>query len=328
MSLRTAVLQLYVYSGTSGSNTASDLKYTIEKEIIDGDTKILFEVGELVRDYIDITFNNDYVCNTKWVTAITTLYDENNEIYTYSNPVSNSYIALNGYGYFEDEINPQLSTDALVSSNYMYIPESTTSKIPLWAEGVGKVIIDSTTTQITDSGNSNQKIQYITIPADSSTIKVYATDDHTLKKTINITNVCEPKFTPYKITFINKFGAYENLWFFKKSTENLSVTDEKFKRNTINNSTVTYNTYEGQQERYNVNGLTSLSLNTGFVNEDLNQTIEELFLSENVWIRYESKTQPIIPKSKSFVFKTSVNDRLINHTVDFEFAFNKINNVR
>ena len=328
MSLRTAVLQLYVYSGTSGSNTSSDLKYTIEKEIINGDTKILFVGGELVRDYIDLTFNNDYVCNTKWVTATTTLYDENNEIFTYSNPVNNNYLALNGYGYFEDEINPQLSTDALVSSNYMYIPESTTSKIAVWAEGVGKIIIDSTTTQITDSGNSNQKIQYITIPANSSTIKVYATDDHTLKKTINITNVCEPKFTPYKITFINKHGAYENIWFFKKSTESLSVTDEKFKRNTINNSTVTYNTYEGQQERYNVNGLTSLSLNTGFVNEDLNQTIEELFLSENVWIRYESKTQPIIPKSKSFVFKTSLNDKLINHTIDFEFAFNKINNVR
>ena len=328
MSLRTAILQLYVYSGTEGAQTSSDLKYTIEKEIIDGDTKILFEIGELVRDYIDITFNNDYVCNTKWVTAITTLYDENNEIFTYSNPVTNHYVALNGYGYFEDEINPQLSTDALVSSTYMYIPESTTSKIGVWAEGVGKVTIDGSDTEITDNGNSNQKIQYVTIPANSSTIQVYDTHDSSILKTINITNVCEPKFTPYKITFVNKLGAYENIWFFKKSTESLSVTDEKFKRNTINNSTVTYNTYEGQQERYNVNGLTSLSLNTGFVNEDLNKTIEELFLSENVWIRYENKTQPIIPKSKSFVFKTKLNDKLINHTVDFEFAFNKINNVR
>lgn len=328
MSLRTAILQLYVYSGTEGAQTASDLKYTIEKEIIDGDTKILFEIGELVRDYIDITFNDDYVCNTKWVTAITTLYDENNEIFTYSNPVTNHYVALNGYGYFEDEINPQLSTDALVSSTYMYIPESTTSKIGVWAEGVGKVTIDGSDTEITDNGNSNQKIQYVTIPANSSTIQVYDTHDSSILKTINITNVCEPKYTPYKITFVNKYGAYENIWFFKKSTESLSVTDEKFKRNTINNSTVTYNTYEGQQERYNVNGLTSISLNTGFVNEDLNKTIEELFLSENVWIRYENKTQPIIPKSKSFVFKTKLNDKLINHTVDFEFAFNKINNVR
>ena len=252
MSLRTAVLQLYVYSGTEGSQTASDLKYTIEKEIIDGDTKILFEIGELVRDYIDITFNDDYVCKTKWVTAITTLYDENNEIFTYSNPVTNHYVALNGYGYFEDEINPQLSTDALVSSNYMYIPESTTSKIPIWAEAVGKVVVDSTTTEITDSGNSNQKIQYVNIPANSSSIKVYDIHDSSILKTITITNVCEPKFTPYKITFVNKYGAYENIWFFKKSTESLSVTDEKFKRNTINNSTVTYNTYEGHQERYNV----------------------------------------------------------------------------
>ena len=45
-------------------------------------------------------------------------------------------------------------------------------------------------------------------------------------------------------------------------------------------------------------------------------------------IRYDGKTLPIIPKSKSFVQKSSVNDKLINYTVDFEFAFNKINNVR
>ena len=27
-------------------------------------------------------------------------------------------------------------------------------------------------------------------------------------------------------------------------------------------------------------------------------------------------------------FKTSLNDRLINHTIEFEFGFDKINNVR
>ena len=62
--------------------------------------------------------------------------------------------------------------------------------------------------------------------------------------------------------------------------------------------------------------------------EDANSTIEELFLSKNVWIRFENKTLPVIPTSKDFTFKTSLNDKLINHTIDFEFAFNKINNVR
>ena len=56
--------------------------------------------------------------------------------------------------------------------------------------------------------------------------------------------------------------------------------------------------------------------------------IEELFLSEKVWIRYDGLTLPIIPTSKSLTFKTSVNDRLANYTVNFDFAFNKINNVR
>jgi len=60
----------------------------------------------------------------------------------------------------------------------------------------------------------------------------------------------------------------------------------------------------------------------------MNQTIEELFLSENVWIRYEGKTLPVMPKSKQLLYKTSLNDKLINYTIEFNFAFDKINNVR
>ena len=73
---------------------------------------------------------------------------------------------------------------------------------------------------------------------------------------------------------------------------------------------------------------TAISLNTGFIKEDAKETIEELFLSENVFIRFENKTLPIHPVSKSFIHKTSLNDKLINYSVDFEFAFDKINNVR
>ncbi len=83
-----------------------------------------------------------------------------------------------------------------------------------------------------------------------------------------------------------------------------------------------------QEERYNTNAKKSISLNTGFINEDSNTSIEELFLSEQVWIRYGSQTLPVIPKTKSLTFKTSVNDRLANYKVDFDFAFNAINNVR
>jgi hypothetical protein len=106
------------------------------------------------------------------------------------------------------------------------------------------------------------------------------------------------------------------------------VSDELFKRNIINASTVTYATSETQNQRYNVNGKTRLTLNTGFIKEDMNQTIEELFLTENAWIEYEGNVLPIIPASKSMTFKTSLNDRLTDYTIDFEFGFDKINNIR
>ena len=330
MALKSVTIKLYIYSGTEGVYTDSDLKYTISKDRISTNSNITIEIANLVRDYLDTTFNDDYLGFTKWVTVSQTLYNSETglEYAQGASPVVNSYLALDGYGYFEDEINPQLSTNALYSSNNMYLPEGVAGKFPIFAEGVGKVIIDSVTTEITDSTNSNQKIQYLTIPANSNSIEIYDTDDATLLKTVTVNNVCEPKYTPYKVTFINKLGALQDLYFFKKSTETFSVTDEKYKRNNIVASTISYNTYSGQQQRQNVNGTTSLSLNTGYVKEDFNSAIEELFLSENAWIRFEGKTLPIIAKTKSYTEKTVLNDRLINHTVDFDFAFNKINNVR
>ena len=74
--LKTANLEIYIYSGTSGSYSDSDLKYTLQKEIISGETKIVFEFAELVRDYLTMTFNNDYTSVTVWVTTIATLIDE------------------------------------------------------------------------------------------------------------------------------------------------------------------------------------------------------------------------------------------------------------
>lgn len=328
MAISTAQLSLYIYTGTSGSYTSSDLKYTIQKERINADDIINFEVSELIRDYIDVNFNNDYLSKCVWVTAITNLFDENNQPYTYSNPQNDTYLALDGYGYFEDEVNPELSRNALITANNIYLPEGTTGKLPIFAEGVGKITIDGSDTEITDDGNTNQKIQYVTIPADSSTVQVYDTNDSTLLKTISVTNICEPKFTPYKITFVNKYGAFQDLYMFKKSMENLNVTDERFRRNTIVNNTTSYATNAAQSERYNVNAQTSLTVNTGFIKEDMNSTIEEMFLSENVWIRYGNKTLPVLPKSKSLAYKTVLNDKLINYTVELEFAFTKINSVR
>ena len=39
-------------------------------------------------------------------------------------------------------------------------------------------------------------------------------------------------------------------------------------------------------------------------------------------------TTPVKVKTSSMTFKTSVNDRLIEYTIDFEEAYDYINNIR
>lgn len=326
MSLKSVVVDLYVWDGTVSDQPVSPA-YTINKSVISGQTNITLEIAELVRDFITITFNDDYNSIARYVRTVVSSFDDSDEPFD-TNPIVTDYVALDGYGYFEEGTNPELDRHALISATNIYLPEGTAGKLPIFAEGVGKVIIDGVTTQITDNGNTNQKIQYVTIPADKSSIQVYDTDDTTLKKTITISNICEPKYTSFKVTFVNKFGAFQDLYFFKKTSEVTNVTDELFKKNIITNTSSNYNTYDNQRGRMNVNAQTSLSMNTGFIKENMNQTIEELFYSENVYIRYENKTLAVIPKSKSLQYKTSLNDKLINYTVDFDFAFDRINNVR
>ena len=214
MSLKSVVVDLYVWDGTVSDQPVSPA-YTINKSVISGQTNITLEIAELVRDYFTITFNDDYNSIARYVRTVVSSFDDSDEPFE-TNPIVTTYVALDGYGYFEEGTNPELDRHALISATNIYLPEGTAGKLPIFAEGVGKVIIDGVTTQITDNGNTNQKIQYVTIPADKSSIQVFDTDDTTLKKTITISNICEPKYTSFKVTFVNKFGAFQDLYFFKK----------------------------------------------------------------------------------------------------------------
>ena len=76
------------------------------------------------------------------------------------------------------------------------------------------------------------------------------------------------------------------------------------------------------------NGNENLVLNTGFVSESMNETFKELLMSEHVYLTDSSNIFPVNITDSNFIYKTSVNDRLINYTMNFEKSFSYINNVR
>jgi len=51
-------------------------------------------------------------------------------------------------------------------------------------------------------------------------------------------------------------------------------------------------------------------------------------LSEQCWALIEGKILPITPTETKKTYKTSLNDKLINHTVKFDYAYDLINNIR
>lgn len=189
------------------------------------------------------------------------------------------------------------------------------------------------------NASSNDKIQYVVISqtADFTGGTVTITDGLglSLTQTIELKELCDIKYTPYRVIFYNRYGALQDIIFNKKSSVSMETTSDKYKRSTVNFnlSDFSYDTYKAQKQRIDIQGNESLILNTDFLSEDINDPIKELLLSQQIWVdkgigNSNSTIFPVIIKSSSIEEKTGVNNKLINYTIEFELAFDKIQNIR
>jgi len=280
---------------------------------------------------------------------------------------STDYIAFDGYGYFEDAINPELSRTYLQSNNTIFRLDDQNVRVPVFTEDTDSVTYrykgeTKRTDLISSSTNTNGQIEYITVSgsdntdtyqqrvlADGGTLELtecldafldsidiglvdelYINSDSGTQIVKIVTELCS-KYEPYKVTFVNKFGALQDIWFTLKSTESLNTKGETYKSNVVDFGTLTYDTYKPQVAQYNKLGKESITLNTNYLSEEYNEVIKQLMMSEQVWLTKltdEELVLGIIPKTQSVTYKTSLNDRLVQYTVDFDYAFDKINTVR
>ena len=79
--LATATLDIEIYTGNETTGYSGTPQYNLSKQIILNTTKISFEISELIRDYLDITFDGDYdnpaEQSCKWVRTTLTAFDGN-----------------------------------------------------------------------------------------------------------------------------------------------------------------------------------------------------------------------------------------------------------
>ena len=137
----------------------------------------------------------------------------------------------------------------------------------------------------------------------------------------NVEETCELILEPQKVQFVNRYGGLDFIWFFKMRTDSISTESKEYK---LLQPNLNYDTTIGQNAKYNFNGKQSVRMNTGFVNENYNELIQDLMLSEKVWIN----SIPAIVKSSGTEFKTQIRNKNINYEIEFEYAFDLINNMQ
>tara|TARA_R100000734_G_scaffold12595_1_gene9346 strand:- start:7478 stop:8647 length:1170 start_codon:yes stop_codon:yes gene_type:complete len=273
--------------------------------------------------------------------------------------------------YYGENINPTLSKDVLISNKIIYHKKGEDLHIPFFTstDGVNEVkFFDGATelsSKIFGGAVANVRADRDDIKADNFTgaLQVYTadmtflrTDDSsdTSKSTtgsgdttkvtyttpggtdveIEVREIEECKFTPYKITFINKFGALQDLWFFKKRTDQFSTEKENYYRTLLTTSStgVDFNRFAHSKSLLDITTQETFRMNTGFVSEDHNEVIKQLMVTEYAWIHEKGLDSeepiPITPITSSFTSKTELNDKLLNFEVEFDYANSYIQNVR
>lgn len=283
------------------------LRYTILKNATSNRT--VFEIASLARDYVDISFaGTTIVADTVDISYVITTYTGLDGTGTGTAQTAVTHTGFDGYSRFRDGVNTVLTTsqDPTYVGNcggdgIIYLPDDTAGTIIGWTDDATPVL-------------------------SAFAIGASATSVDTPARTYNITRVCNPKYTNVKSVYLNRYGQLQEFYFFLKNVELFSTREEKFKRNIFTYSTSSYNRFDHQTKIFNKNGKTRLTLNTHYIDECYNEVIQDIMLSEYVWV-YFDVWRPCSIVTSSLTHKTSVNDKLIQYTLEVEYANDHINNI-
>ena len=306
-------------------------RYTLTKNSPRNKT-VNFDISELARDYLDISYDANYVPQTIDIETTLSIWTGLNGTGSQEgSDVVFTDTGIEAYAEFSEGTNPTLPPNAFLISNN---PTTSNDSVDLYYPKsiVGEIAFTGLVPYTTISGIGLVSISVQGFGQGATTI------GGLYPSTISRID-CTKYGNGRKIIFINKFGVQQDLWFFLKETKTLGRKNEGFKSNTLTypntNNPATYSISDAPNKIFNTTAKQTFTLSSGYYPEQANQFFEQLLLSEYVWLERPQKTNPssneVIPvkvKTSSMAFKTSVNDRLIEYTIDFEEAFDYINNIR
>ena len=360
-------IQLYVYDGTQNDVTdrANGFTYQVTITPVNNSDEVIFDASEIIDSILDIEFDGTYTSQMVWVDyAITPTVLVGG---TPTQEATQSIVNLEGYGgyrYFEEgvqNLSRANDTDVILLTNrVVYKGADSVVRIPILADASteqvtyeidGEVVL---TESVAPSTDSSSRITYVSndstngvdnfierVEADggifeasnctrslSYDVDLYGVDTiYVSGQKITVKEPVCSLYDKYKVTFINRFGALQDVYFDGKSSQTMKTKSEsKYRSNTLISDS--YSISKHNNRFVTKNAVDSMKLSTGFISEDYLVVFKELELSSKVWIEKDGLTLPIDLKDATFEYKTKLNDKLINYTIDVDFSFSSISNIR
>ena len=352
-------LNLRVWRGPILSRP-TDATYVLEKESVDG--KAIFEISELVRDYI-VQGDSIYALNTVWVEA------EIND-FTLAAVTTETYLATEGYTTHTEAV--QKTGDAFIDS-FVMLPTDMYGNYRLTgAQGETSMCqVMTNATNFTDwevtenykdgttltyqytpvlVGSSNTIIQTLLLTEDTVSVDfdldgrtatlyhdLFDCNKYNTPLPVDSVGYTRPLYydadlqRPVVLNYVNKYGAKNSFAFTLKHTEDITSTSESFKRNVVNYGSLSTTNVEHASRKLVKAAKQSFTINTDYINEYYVQQLEELILSEYVWASIPHVSSGLIPVTitdKKIAKKNHINDRMIQYTFTLEVARDYINTIR
>lgn len=329
-------------TGTAGQEARADIylwndpdsipgspQFQVSKPIPSANTlTVYFDVSEYCRDYISHSVFVPAVINTAvpvagycYLTIKTYLDDVLDNTTT-------DIICTDGYGYFAEGHNLTLSPILMDAGSYQVSDTGDVGNISIIDDGVATWTIEyypltaaTPLTAVTLTETVGQAPYIHPSYRGTGGNRVDILKDAVVQKSFTFTEVCEAKYTVHLCDFVNKFGVWQRLTFFKVAKESMSVSSKEYK---LMPQTLPYTLTESRKQNFNVNGKESIKLNTGWVDESYSEVMKQLLLSETVRI----DDLPVNVTTKSLDIMTNINDNNINYEIDFMYSYDTINNIQ
>lgn len=341
--------ELYYWTGST-TNSSSTSNYTITK-FPNTSNVGLFDLNRIISSTLtDLAFYNSSSVTYYAVDFYWQYLNTSNAFVTGSHLKSSTYKALDGYQTFQYPIDYQLyygTTWPLLTSGPVtqsaFIDNYGTSGV--YVGDVGSTVptkivytsnLGSADYTLTGGTASTQQIQQYPIgPAESGfplstngltyyTVQAY-NGSTPMGVPIKYEIVCNQKYPNVRIKWKNKFGQFDYMNFNLVSRQSFSTERKTYQPQlgTWESSTLSYRQGDSANVAYIVDSNQNLMVNSNWLSESYNDILKELLVSDEIYWVYDepnNQVRPITITTDNIVFKTGVNDHLIQYQFDFQYG--------